>query len=59
MRKPAFSYAKTKQCFRYKDSTIPLHVLPKYEIHLWLFESELVGNPEARFSPEVTQIWLH
>ena len=41
-------------CFRYTDSTIPL--LPKSEISTDIcgcsarFESNLVGNPEDRFS---------
>ena len=47
-------------CFRYVDSTIPL--LPKSEISslcpfcvaVWSwFMSDLVGNPENRFSPNM------
>ena len=64
MRKPDFCICENKDadqlcgnreadqrlCFRYSDSTIPK--LPKSEI-LWLysrFVSDLVGNPEDRFS---------
>ena len=51
------SEADQRLCFRYTDSTIPL--LPKSEIssHLAIFYgctarfvSDLVGNPEERFS---------
>ena len=49
-------------CFRYLDSTIPL--LPKSEMlslwpSLWLysrFVTDLVGNPEARFSHNKAQL---
>ena len=55
---------KTDQrlCFRYMDSTIPL--LPKFQAssHLLrlysLFVSDLVGNPEDRFSHNEAHLFL-
>ena len=57
--------ADQRLCFRYTDSTIPL--LPKSEISsspaifsgctAW-FVSDLVGNPEDRFSHNEAQIIL-
>ena len=57
--------ADQRLCFRYTDSTTPL--LPKYEILKPLaifcrrtarFVSDLVGNPEDRFSQNEAQIIL-
>ena len=72
MRGPAFYMYKNKDadqlrsncaadrqlCFRYMDSAIPL--LSKSEISsLWLSSvSDLVGNPEDRFSHNEAQITL-
>ena len=52
-------------CFRYTDSTIPL--LPKYETKALTifcnctarFVSDLVGNPEDRFSHNEAHLKLH
>ena len=73
MRKPTFCVCENKDadqlrgslCFCYIDSTIPL--VPKYEIsspcHLvWLYSlvcvTDLVGNPENRFSHNEAQLYL-
>ena len=53
--------ADQRLCFRYIDSAIPL--LPKYEIILcgctaW-FVSDLVGNPEDRFSRDEARIIIN
>ena len=40
--------ADQRLCFRYTDSTI--HLLPTSEISRSRFVSDLVGNPENRFS---------
>ena len=72
MRKPAFCICENKNadqlrgnreaeqrlCFRYSGSTIPL--LPKSEIIYCgctaRFMSDLVGNPEDRFSYDAAQL---
>ena len=60
---PGNRKANQRLCFRYIDSTIPL--LPKYEIFKPLaifysctarFVSDLVGNPEDRFSHNEAQL---
>ena len=65
MRKPAFCISENKDadqlhgsreadqrlCFRYTDITIPL--LPKSRAR---FVSDLVGNPEDRFSRVAAQL---
>ena len=53
-------------CFRYTDSTIPLLHKSKISSHYassvavqQLFVSDLVGNPEDRFSHNEAQIRMH
>ena len=71
MRKPAFCTCENKDadqlrgnreadqrlCFRYTDSTIPL--LPKSEISSLWFVSDLVGNPEDRFSQNEAHLFSY
>ena len=55
--------ADQRLCFRFTDSTIPL--LPKDEISSFLFDctarfvSDLVGNPENRFSQDEALFKCH
>ena len=66
MKKPVFAYVTTKAqisyavtaqrlCFRFITNTIPLNPKP---LAIW-FVSDLVGNPEDRFSCNKAYIYLN